>query len=219
MSQPVRHFVGLDLGQAQDYTALAVLERLGVCPATRSAGPRPAYALRHLQRYQLGTSYLEVVRGVVRLLNTPPIDRGVLVVDQTGVGRPVVDMIAAQLHGRVNGLFVPVTITAGHEVTLGDQGGLRVPKKELVGVLQVLLQSRRLRVARGLPDAQILVKELENFRVKITTAGNESFEAWREGQHDDLVLATGLAAFIGERCLSAAEGRDAHDPESAELLF
>ncbi len=67
--------------------------------------------------------------------------------------------------------------------------------------LQVLLQTRRLRIAQALPEAAILTKELETFQVKITAAANETFGAWREGQHDDLVLATGLAAWAGEKAL------------------
>jgi hypothetical protein len=62
-----------------------------------------------------------------------------------------------------------------------------------------LLQSRRLQIARSLPDADTLVRELENFRVKITLAANETFGAWREGQHDDLVLAASLAGWWAER--------------------
>jgi hypothetical protein len=73
-----------------------------------------------------------------------------------------------------------------------------VPKKDLVGALQILLQAGRLKIAKSLPAAAILVKELENFRVKITVAANESFEAWRDGDHDDLVLAVALSCWEGE---------------------
>jgi len=38
--------------------------------------------------------------------------------------------------------------------------------------------------------------------VKVTTAGNETFEAWRERDHDDLVLAVGIAAWVAERGVS-----------------
>ena len=34
-------------------------------------------------------------------------------------------------------------------------------------------------------------------RVKVTLAGNETFEAWRERDHDDLVLAVALALYVG----------------------
>ncbi len=73
-----------------------------------------------------------------------------------------------------------------------------MPKRDLVSVLQVLLHSGRLKVAARLPEAELLRSELVNFRVKITPAANESFGAWREGEHDDTVLAVGLACWAGE---------------------
>ena len=196
-----RHFIGLDLGQAQDFTALAVLSRPKVTGREPPADRQPPYAVPHLHRFPLGTPYPAIVAAVVELLRTPPLKGSMLVVDQTGVGRPVVDMLTDGLEGRVNCLCCPITITAGHEVTRSEVGQLRVPKKELVACLQVLLQTRRLRIAQALPDAATLVRELETFRVKITEAANETFGAWREGQHDDLVLAVALAAWMGERCL------------------
>jgi hypothetical protein len=51
----------------------------------------------------------------------------------------------------------------------------------------------------------MLVKELESFRIKVTTARSEASELWREGQHDDLVLAAALAAWWGEKTLPALE--------------
>jgi hypothetical protein len=54
-------------------------------------------------------------------------------------------------------------------------------------------------IARSLPDAATLVRELQNFQVKITVAANETFGVWRDGQHDDLVLAVALASWWGER--------------------
>ena len=196
-----RYFVGLDLGQAQDFTALAVLTRPRLtgreCPADR----KPPYAVPHLKRYLLGTPYPVIVAAVVELLRTSKLHGSMLVVDQTGVGRAVVDMLTEAMKGKVFATCRSVTITAGHDVTVGENGQYRVPKKELVGCLQVLLQSRRLHVARALPEAAILVRELETFRVKITESANETFGAWREGQHDDLLLAVALAAWSGERAL------------------
>jgi hypothetical protein len=194
-----RTLVGLDLGQARDFTALAVLTRPR--PAAGAAKARPPYDVPHLMRFPLGTPYPDVVRQVVALLSLPAFRGSSLVVDQTGVGRAVVDILREALQGKAGCSFVGVTITAGHAVTRGERGELRVPKKELVGVLQALLSTQRLRVAKSLPEAAVLVKELGNFRVKITEAANETFGAWRSGQHDDLVLAVALAAWVGERCL------------------
>jgi len=52
-----------------------------------------------------------------------------------------------------------------------------VPKKELVTCLQLLLQNRRLHIARSLPEATALVRELQLFQVKITAGANETFLA------------------------------------------
>src|SRR5439155_9551667 len=108
-------YLGLDLGQAADYTAIAVLERT---PSPEERRPqRPDYALRYLERPPLGTTYPDIVVRVVELVNTEPLrHRSALVVDQTGVGRPVVDLlIAAGLRP------IAVTITGGDTVTRVEQ--------------------------------------------------------------------------------------------------
>lgn len=69
-----------------------------------------------------------------------------------------------------------------------------MPKGELVSKLQALLHSGDLRIAASLPDAAVLARELQDFRVRFTEAGNATFNA-REGAHDDLVLALALAVF------------------------
>ena len=99
---------------------------------------------------------------------------------------------------RVGADLRPITITGGHKATPGKGCGWLVPKKELVGTLQVLLQGRRLHVARHLPESQTLIKELIQFQVKVTAAANETFGNWREGIHDDLVVTVALAAWAGE---------------------
>jgi hypothetical protein len=58
-----------------------------------------------------------------------------------------------------------------------------------------------LQIARGLPLAPVLVKELETFRVKTIASANEPFASWRERDHDDLVLAVTMAAWVGDRGL------------------
>ncbi len=182
-------FTGLDLGQTKDYTAIAVLERT-------LEGKEATYACRYLYRYPLGTSYVTIAGEVAKLMQRPPLPKSVLVVDQTGVGRPVVDVLRQTA---IPATLWPVTITAGAAVVTGADGGLHVPKRQLVSTLQVLLQSGRLKIDASLPHAATLTRELQNFKVKITLAANESFEAWREADHDDMVLALALAAWMAER--------------------
>lgn len=177
-------YLGLDLGQAQDYTALAVLEK-----------QEKEYHVRHLERPKLGTPYPAIVEQVQNLLKSDQLwGRTALVVDKTGVGAPVVDMF------RKAGLRpVAITITGGNSVSK-DGDGYHVPKRDLVSTLQVLFQAGRLKVAAELPEARLLVEELLNFKVKINVkTAHDSYEAWREGIHDDLVLAVALACWYGER--------------------
>jgi hypothetical protein len=116
-----------------------------------------------------------------------------LVVDATGVGRPVIDML------RQRGLKpVPITITGGDLVS-HEGGGWRVPKRDLVSVVQVALQTDRLKFAKDLPMVPVLVQELLAFRVKISEAGQDTYGSWREGTHDDMVLAIACAAWFEDR--------------------
>lgn len=183
--------IGLDLGQSQDYTALAII-RLNKYMLGRKL-PQDAlrYALERLERAPLGTGYPSIVRHVKTLYGAL---RGLsedvsLVVDATGVGAPVVDMfIEAGLEP------FAVTFTAGHKVTIGKKPrAYGVPKKDLVAVAVVALQNGTLNIAKELKHAETLRKELTKFKVKISLAGNNSYEAWREGDHDDLVMATCLS--------------------------
>jgi hypothetical protein len=181
---------GLDLGQTHDFSALAVLEK--------DDAPEPVYKLRHLERYQLGTSYVEIVSKVTALFCRDPLTGSILAVDQTGVGKAVVDLLRA--NHNPPWILRPITITGGHKVGESDDRfrTKTVPKKDLVGCAQILFQAGRLKLAKRLPETAILVKELENFRSKITLSANEILEAWRDGDHDDLVLALALACWQGE---------------------
>lgn len=188
-------FVGLDLGQAQDYTAIAVVEK----PA--HAEEKAVFHLRHIERPRLSTPYPVIVARVKELMESEPLrERAHLIVDATGVGAPVVDLL------REAGLSpTPVTITGGDAVAW-EKGGYRVPKRDLVSTLQVLFQSGRLLIAEGLPEAPLLVQELLNFKVRINIkTAHDSYEAWREGVHDDLVLATALACWYGNEVHSTFE--------------
>lgn len=194
MADTQRTFVtGVDLGQAADFTALAVLERYAW------PGWPAAYAVRHLERTPLGTDYTAVIDRLARLYAEPPLAGTVLAVDRTGVGRPVVDLLR---DCGVDADLRAVTITGGQSTTRSDDGGWRVPKQELVAALRSLLSGRRLRVAPGLPMAAALAEELRAFQVRITAAANETFGA-AAGRHDDLVLALALAVWAGERLTTA----------------
>src|SRR5438270_13892549 len=91
-------FLGLDLGQRVDHTAMAL-----VTPVVEADGPvdyarflQPTVErLRvvRLERLALGTRYAEVVRHVRALTSRPEFAGCEVVADATGVGMPVVEML------------------------------------------------------------------------------------------------------------------------------
>jgi hypothetical protein len=93
---------------------------------------------------------------------------------------------------------IGVTITAGHEAKINDTGGFHVPKKDLIARLQVLLEQERLKVAKSLPEAEILVEEMLSFGSRTTESGNEVFGNFKAGSHDDLVLAICVAVWYSD---------------------
>jgi hypothetical protein len=202
-------YVGLDLGQSNDYTALAVVEKT----KAGETADAPDLHLRYLERYPLRTPYPEMVARVAALVEDPQlgsthVDRFLghrvleqpeLLVDATGVGRPVVDLF------KERGLrYKAITITGGNTVT-GVAGGYGVPKRDLIGALEVPFHSGRLKVAAGLRLWETLRTELQTFRRKVSlTTGMDTYEHWRESDHDDLVLAAALACWGAERKLQKA---------------
>jgi hypothetical protein len=193
-------FVGLDLGQASDYTALVIVERVqvpdGPVNTNLEQPTRTELRCQHAERLPLGVPYPAVVTHVTTLLDSRLLKgRTSLVVDHTGVGRPVFDMFeASPLSCPLTG----ITITGGDTVSW-DSNRARVPKRDLIGAAQVALQNRVLLLAPSMPHAAMLVAELRNFRVKIdVTTAHDSYSAWRENIHDDLVLSLSMACWMAQ---------------------
>lgn len=181
------YYAGLDLGQRHDYTALVLIER------TQSK-PVQSYAVRQADR-TVQESYEDVADKIAAYVASERLAGCTeLTVDETGVGNAVVDMF------RRRGLsFSGVSITSGNSVRQEGSSWF-VPKRDLVATVDVLLDSGRLAIPPHLPEAAALTRELENFRYKITAAGNDTYGApdWRVNSHDDLVLAVALACWRAE---------------------
>src|ERR1700692_4925574 len=94
-------YFGLDLGKRNDFSAMAVVER-------RESG----LVVRYLERPALGTPFTRVVQRVSELTRNSVVKGNCyLVVDATGLGDPVVEMLrAADLGCRG---MTAVTITPG----------------------------------------------------------------------------------------------------------
>jgi hypothetical protein len=99
LAELVWYFVGLDLGQSRDHSALAVVERADLIldeidHVTYARLKERQYRVRFLERVALGTPYPNVVERVREVVRAKPLaGRCTLVVDATGVGAPVVDLL------------------------------------------------------------------------------------------------------------------------------
>jgi hypothetical protein len=220
---PKRYSVGVDLGQANDPTAIAVLEKtiappetamfspLGESPSNRLVEGREIWDLVYLKRPKLGTPYDTIAKRVADLVcELEPqgafgeLGQVTLSVDGTGVGRGVVDMLRVEFQRRgatsksvprVD--FRPVSITGSNTSLQKPQrtnAYWSLPKRDLIFPAVAAFQQSKIRIAKGITDRGALVHELKNYSRKTNIAtGNMVFEPWREAEHDDLLFAVCLA--------------------------
>jgi hypothetical protein len=189
-------YLGLDLGQRHDPTAIAVVERVDMVRAYQSTVFH-SLRVRHLERVALGTPYPRVVARVRDIVQSDELAGNcALAVDSTGVGTPVVDMLrAAKLGCEISA----VTITGGERQHQNGAGSVSVPKRDLIAGVQVLLEEEQLKVARGLRELGPLIRELINMRSTAGTSGRVRWGADGCGEHDDLVVALALACWRARR--------------------
>ena len=196
IGETIEYVSGLDLGQANEFTALAVLERrTPPHDDDKFEQPLSTFSVRHLERFPIGTPYATIFERVSTLFSSMPLPGNTLIADQTAVGDPVIRSLRrANILGGYKRIVVTNSLEASHEA-----GFWQVPKKDLVGTLQVLLQEQRLKIAAQLPEVPTLVEELLNFRLKPAPVSTDPLAAWREGPQDDLLLAIAIAAWWIER--------------------
>ncbi len=179
-------YLGLDLGKMRDFAALAVVEQ----------SDRGQLAVRYLERAALGTPYLRVVDRVAELSRDRVLNgRCHLTVDATGLGVPVVESLRAAAAGWRG--MTGVTITGGDRARQIPGYGMgehwSVPRADLLGRLQVLLEKGELTISRDMKESRNLVRELIAMRSRVAGLADSSKE------HDDLVLAVALSCWQASR--------------------
>jgi hypothetical protein len=189
----IRFYAGLDIGQLSDFTALCIMERVYKYEDHLDIETQLEHRLVHLERYELGTPYPEVVDRLGEFFAREPlVGRTRLAVDATGVGLAVYqDLKRARLPVRE---IMPVLITAGQQIN--REGGIwRVPKRDLIHPLRVRFEEKSIKIPRGLSYLEALAEELAGYEMKVNlTSGHDSYaNDPRETPHDDLVLSTALA--------------------------
>lgn len=184
--------VGVDIGQKNDPTAIAVVEA--------EQGSSRSFVLRYIQRLPLGTPYPEVAQALARTCRGAAQRSGQrpeVFVDATGVGAPVVDQLRAlTLDARC---LWAVTFTHGTRCRrLPTEQRVTMGKAYLVSRLQALLGAGRIHLP-ATSEARALAAELLGYEIRVDEKGTDRYGAFRSGTHDDLVTALGLAVL--------AEGR------------
>ncbi len=187
--------LGWDVGKSVDSSIIAVVAHDG----------NPAmYWVRRIVKLPKGMSYDLQVKAVRELFFQYQSPR--LIIDRTGVGQPICDMIVAA------GLQpVQVCLTGGDCVSTPEPGKVNLPKKDMVASITTVIQEHRLKVVRGCENVETFRTELKNFQLKVSASGQNSYNA-APGQHDDTITAVGLCLWYGEKRI----GRPGHIRASSQ---
>jgi len=207
--------IGVDVGQIHDPTAISVAEvsqlptgkyRYGeVAPAyfdrdgqwVPPQGADPVlvseYTIRHIGRLPLGTSYPDVAEHIANMLCNPLLaERAVRVlIDVTGVGRPVYDDLLKEVSLRQEARHAQVRpISFSHGEKYNRSTGT-LGKAYLVSRLQSLLQGGRVH-APYTPEMKATLDELRVYEINVSQDGKDTYGA-SIGKHDDLATALALS--------------------------
>src|SRR5882724_1394259 len=174
-------FVAVDLGRQECHSAFVVVERIEEKPTElmdilRGVGVRIRYVIRQAERMALGTPYTEVVKRVKSVVGQLAATRGrvVLVVDESGVGAPVVEAMRAA--GMECSLYA-IVISSGQQATAKS-----VPRVELLTKMKMMVERGELELAAGCLHGEQLKRELVHLKLSGGGAGDG-------GERDDLALA------------------------------
>ena len=146
--------------------------------------------LRWLRRFDRGTAYPEQIEAIAAEVRCEPLrGRTAMIIDAMGVGDMGVD------YARRLGLSPMPVKVIGEGRPHSEARYYYLPKRDMVQRISGTRAEKRLNLDLDHPLLPVLRKEVENFRIKFTNVGHDTYGAWRENEHDDLVFALGLACW------------------------
>jgi hypothetical protein len=152
------------LGVAFDQSAFAVLQHEKI-PRRDANGnplePRVEFWLRHVEHFERGASYPDILEAVKARVNAEPLR------DNYAFWTNL-PQAASRLFILANIRTYTIDITRGDTATNNGRFW-SVPRSHITSAVQVLLQTKRLRFALGLPDVQSLAQDLTRFQVSDNT--------------------------------------------------
>lgn len=225
--------VGIDVGQVHDPTSICVAEvhqvdtgevryvpnpEMGrhnergewIAPKVYDPILRSEYIVRFIKRLPLNTSYPEVALHIANMLDNELFqNRNInVLIDVTGVGRPVYDSLRKEILLRQHNAKVIYRPEVGLRLQIGRHTLLIKPinfvhgekynRKEgslgkafFVSKMQVLLQDKRIH-GPDTSEMQAAIDELKVYEIKVNNDGKDTYGA-KTGKHDDLATALGLS--------------------------
>jgi hypothetical protein len=225
--------VGVDVGQIHDPTAICVTEvhqvetgevkylnnpTIGhvdskgfwIPPRGIDKMMRSEYVIRFIKRLPLNTFYPDVADYIADMLDNELFEKRSIkiLIDVTGVGRPVYDSLKKKIYLKVNNANVH-HVRFGMQVKLSEKHMLQLKpisfvhgeqynrskgtlgKAFLVSKLQSILQEKRLH-APDTQEVKAMLDELRVYEIKVSDNGKDTYGA-KIGKHDDLATAAGLS--------------------------
>jgi phage FluMu gp28-like protein len=157
-------YAGVDFGKLQDYSVITVLRREG-----------DILKLVYLYQFPLETPYTQVIGHLVRAHQKLKFRK--VLVDQTGVGEPVLEEIRSQGLSNVEGLKFTVQT-----------------KEELLSNLKIAMEQNRL----AIPYHRQLCQQINEQQYAYSKSGHLQF-SHPTNSHDDMLWALALS------CMAARE--------------
>jgi hypothetical protein len=191
----VRYWIGVDLGQANDFSSVVVIKDQQLPESDGSLivlGQRERTVV-FADKFR-GVSYVDVVDYLIRLRNASPFGgKSQLVIDGTSIGRVVSDMLFEQSVDHT-----AIQMTGGQDWRRSGRY-CNCSKTLMVENLAVLFASGDLKFAHDLPLRQEIEEDLASFTTQTTAAGKQIITQSRNvSGHGDLGIGLIVAGFASQ---------------------
>lgn len=202
-----RYYFGLDLGKRQDHSALIVVELTWALgpqnPVTRAHSRLPQLTVRYAARLPLGYETTGLPRFVRDAAQSFPLlaalrHPGTLLVDATGNGHTVIELLRADRNGL---LLKPVSISSGYQARQLADNYYSIPRTDLLTRLKLLFERGLIKIERPAAGMDFLERELIEFE-----------PGGRQQEHDDLIMALALAIWQAVEDQKELIGLPGHTP-------
>ncbi|MFE5773697.1 hypothetical protein ACFQ7O_35685 [Streptomyces sp. NPDC056485] len=187
--------LGVDLGKRTDHSAFALLVPAPVGWRFPSVTRMPL-ASGAGERHYLTQSKRVAAAAAKVLADVGPVT---ILVDATGVGEAVIEMVAEALPVDSRVRLVSVVLTGGRGANHREDRWT-VSKTALVDPMVAALEQGELTFG-PFNDRDVVRRELLAYRVKASSveAGADRLEAERQSDHDDTVVACAMAVYAARR--------------------